>query len=71
MCHWINLSDSNTLHCPTLSIEESPQKVPVIGAIFSVRNGVAGDWKRNSPPPPFLAPLLLHCLAQPTWQYAG
>ena len=73
VCHWINLSDNITLHCSTLSSDQSPPpKAPVIGAIFSVRDGVkAGSWKPNSPPPPSLPPLLSHYLAQPTWQYAG
>lgn len=72
MYHRINLSDNITLYRPTLSSDESPRKVPVIGAIFGVRDGVKpGSWKPNSPPPPSLPPPLSDYLAQPTWQYAG
>ncbi len=72
VCHLIKLSDNTAPHCATLSSDEPPKKVPVIGAIFVVRDGVkAGSWKPNSPPPPSLPPPLSHNLAQPTWQHVG
>lgn len=47
------------------------QKVPVIRAIFSVRDGVKAGSRKSDSPYPFLFQKLLHLFTQPNWQNAG
>lgn len=48
-----------------------PWKVSVIGAIFGVRNGVAGSQEPAAPPPSLLSPFLSLYLVRPSGRYAG